>query len=250
MQGDEYWRDGALVPLDERTETLKVAGGDDVELDIRSTVHGPIVSGLTDDFTAIATDPYTGTDGKVSEPTDPPEGEYAVALKWTALQPGTTAASIFALNVAQNFDDFRAAAKKFDVPAQNLIYADVDGNIGYQTPGKLPIRGEGDGSMPQPGWSSAFDWKGYIPFKDLPVAYNPDEGYIVTANNAIVEEGLPVLPHARLGLRLAGGAHRRPAAAQVGERSADRGRHARHPGRSGVLHGQAAGRGIHGSRHG
>ncbi|GAA1977542.1 penicillin acylase family protein [Microbacterium pumilum] len=193
VQGDEYWRDGALVPLDERTETLKVAGGDDVELVIRSTVHGPIVSGLTDDFTAIAADPYTGTDGTVSEPTDPPEGEYAVALKWTALQPGTTAASIFALNLAQNFDDFRAAAKRFDVPAQNLIYADVDGNIGYQTPGKLPIRGEGDGSMPQPGWSSAFDWKGYIPFKDLPVAYNPDEGYIVTANNAIVKKDYPYL---------------------------------------------------------
>ena len=74
------------------------------------------------------------------------------------------------------------------MPAQNLIYADVDGNIGYQTPGKLPIRGAGDGSMPQPGWDSAYDWQGFIPFEALPVVLNPDEGYIVTANNAIVGE--------------------------------------------------------------
>jgi penicillin amidase len=62
----------------------------------------------------------------------------------------------------------------------------VDVNIGYQTPGKLPIRGGGDGSMPQPGWDSTYAWQGYIPFEELPVSYNPTEGYIVTANNAIV----------------------------------------------------------------
>ena len=100
------------------------------------------------------------------------------------------------------------------MPAQNLIYADVDGNIGYQTPGKLPIRGAGDGSMPQPGWDSAYDWQGFIPFDELPTSFNPAEGYIVTANNAIVDERLPVLPHARLGLRLARRPHRRPARAQ------------------------------------
>ncbi|GAA1955071.1 penicillin acylase family protein [Microbacterium deminutum] len=191
VQGNEYWRDGALVPLDVRNETLKVAGGADVKLEVRSTVHGPIVSGLTDDFTAIAEKPYTGTHGRVAAPADPPAGDYAVALKWTALEPGTTPSAIFALDVAHSFDDFRAAAKKFDVPAQNLVYADVDGNIGYQTPGRLPIRGAGDGSMPQPGWSSAYDWKGYIPFEKLPVVLNPPEGYIVTANNAIVPAGYP-----------------------------------------------------------
>jgi penicillin amidase len=191
IEGDEYWRDGELVPLDERTETLKVAGGDDEELVIRSTVHGPIISGLTDDYTEIADDPWTGSGGDVVEPEDAPEGEYAVSLQWTALTPATTPAAIFTLNQAQNFDDFRAAAQLFTVPAQNLIYADVDGNIGYQTPGSLPIRGAGDGSMPQPGWDSAYDWRGFIPFEELPVAYNPREGYIVTANNAIVGEDYP-----------------------------------------------------------
>ncbi|MCW3492920.1 penicillin acylase family protein [Microbacterium sp. SSM24] len=191
IEGDDFWRDGELFPLDIRTETLKVAGGDDEKLVIRSTVHGPIISGLTDDYTAIAEDPWTGSGGSVEEPADVPEGEYAVSLKWTALAPATTATAIFTLNLARDFDDFREAAQQFAVPAQNLIYADVDGNIGYQTPGSLPIRGDGDGSMPQPGWDSAYDWKGFIPFEELPVVYNPDEGYIVTANNAIVGEDYP-----------------------------------------------------------
>ncbi|MDQ0727430.1 penicillin acylase family protein [Microbacterium sp. W4I20] len=193
VQGDEYWRDGALVPLEESTETIKVAGGDDIELTIRSTVHGPIISGLTDDFTAIADDPQPGLavgDAPPASPEGPAEAtddaEYALSLRWTALDPGTAATAIFALSTAQDFDDFRAAASLFDVPAQNLVYADTEGNIGYQTPGRLPIRGAGDGWMPQPGWDSSYDWTGFIPFEELPVSYNPSSGYIVTANNAIV----------------------------------------------------------------
>ncbi|NKF33433.1 penicillin acylase family protein, partial [Pseudomonas sp. BGM005] len=88
--------------------------------------------------------------------------EYALSLRWTALDPGTSATAIFALSTAQDFDDFRRAASLFDVPAQNLIYADVEGNIGYQAPGRLPVRGAGDGWLPQPGWDSAYDWTGFI----------------------------------------------------------------------------------------
>ena len=180
LQGDQYWRDGALVPLETREETIKVAGGEDVPLEIRSTVHGPIVSGLTSDFTTIAKD---------AEIAGAPEGDaYAVSLQWTALRPSTTSSAIFALNLAQNVEDFRAAASIFDVPAQNLIYADVDGNIAYQQPGYLPIRGSGDGTVPQPGWSSAYDWQGPIPFEDLAYVLNPSQGFIVTANNAIVDD--------------------------------------------------------------
>jgi len=192
VEGDQYWRDGELVPLEVRTETIEVAGGASEELEIRSTVHGPIVSGLTGDFTAIADDPYTGETDAVTAPDDAPTtGEYAVALQWTALQPGTTAQALFALNTASDIATFRRAASLFDVPAQNLVYADVEGNIGYQTPGRLPIRGAGDGSMPQPGWDSAYDWQGFIPFEELPMAYNPESGWIVTANNAIVDEEYP-----------------------------------------------------------
>ncbi|WP_231637150.1 penicillin acylase family protein [Microbacterium sp. No. 7] len=196
VQGDQYWRDGALVPLEVRTETLRVAGGDPVEIEVRSTVHGPIVSGLTDTFTAIADDPYVG-DARVAVTPDevaggpPADGEFAVSLAWTALEPGTTASAIFAMGTAQDFDDFRAAAAQFDVPAQNLVYADLEGNIGYQTPGKLPVRHSGDGSMPVPGWTSQFDWQGFVPFEELPVVYNPPSGYIVTANNAIIGPDYP-----------------------------------------------------------
>ncbi len=190
IEGDQYWRDGALVPLEERTETIKVAGGDDIELTIRSTVHGPIISGLTDDFTAIAADPAPalGAAGATPPAGAGEDAEYAVSIRWTALDPGTASTAIFALSTAQDFDGFRRAASLFDVPAQNLVYADTEGNIGYQTPGRLPIRGAGDGWMPQPGWDSTFDWTGYIPFEDLPVSYNPASGYIVTANNAIVTD--------------------------------------------------------------
>lgn len=192
VDGDAYWRDGALVPLDIREETVKVADGDDIDLTIRSTVHGPIISGLTDDFTAVA-DGHVWADGAEvtqgeTDAAGAMSGEYAVSLRWTALDPGTTPRAIFALNVAQDFEDFRHAASLFDVPAQNLIYADVDGNIGYQAPGRLPIRGAGDGWLPQPGWDSSYDWTGFIPFEELPVSYNPSSGYIVTANNAIVTD--------------------------------------------------------------
>ncbi|WP_282837542.1 penicillin acylase family protein [Microbacterium flavum] len=191
LDGDSYWRDGALVPLETRSETFHVAGGEDETIEVRSTVHGPILSDLPGDYATIAGEPFAGTTEAVSPPTDIPPGEYAVALRWTALDAGSTASAIFALNEATDFAGFRAAAAVFDVPAQNLVYADRSGNIGYQSPGKLPIRGAGDGTMPQPGWDSAYDWRGFIPFDELPVVYNPESGFIVTANNAVVPQDYP-----------------------------------------------------------
>ncbi len=200
VDGDQVWADGEQYPIETRTETIKVAGGEDVTLEIRSTKHGPIISGLTSDFTDIAKNPALGlkqwetsavTGSDIKLPTDVPAGDYEVALRWTALDAGTTGQAIFTLNTAKNFADFQLAASQFDVPAQNLIYADTSGNIGYQAPGRLPIRGAGDGWLPQPGWDSAYDWQGFIPFADQPNLYNPDAGYIVTANNAIVRDDYP-----------------------------------------------------------
>lgn len=191
VDGDQYWRDGALTPMEIEQDVIKVAGGDDVPLTIRRTVHGPIISGLTDDFTAISDAPVVSAGDAVLPLENAPEipaGETAVSLRWTALDPGTTASALFAMNTASNFQEFRQAASLFDVPAQNLVYADTEGNIGYQAPGRLPIRGAGDGWLPQAGWDSAYDWKGFIPFEELPVSYNPPQGYIVTANNAIVTD--------------------------------------------------------------
>ena len=179
IEGDSAWLDGALVPMEVTTDTIRVAGGADVPLTIRRTSHGPLVSDLTGDFTAVAT--------QTTLPSGQP-GDTAVSLAWTALDVSSTAASIFALNTARNWDEFRGAAKLFEVPAQNLVYADVEGNIGYQTPGRLPLRGAGDGTYPAPGWDSAYAWTGFIPFDELPSVKNPAQGYIVTANNAIVDD--------------------------------------------------------------
>ncbi|QIK62674.1 penicillin acylase family protein [Leucobacter viscericola] len=198
VSGENYLQDGKQHPIETREETIKVAGGKDVPLTVRSTGHGPIVSGLTPDFTAIADNPRVGDGvGAAEKAVEPSAGaqsegdEYALSLRWTALDVTTTPEAIFKLNTATNFTQFRAAAKLFDVPAQNLIYADLEGNIGYQAPGKLPIRGAGDGWLPQPGWDSAYDWQGFIPFEDQPTTYNPKSGYVVTANNAIVNDNYP-----------------------------------------------------------
>ena len=177
VTGDSYEYDGQPTPLLVRQETILVAGGEPVTIDIRSTEHGPLVSDLADtDFERVAG--ATGT---------------ALSLQWTALTPGRTASAIFALNSATNWTSFRAAASLFDVPAQNLMYADVDGNIGYQAPGAIPVRRGGDGTVPVPGWSSDYGWTGTIPFEALPQVYNPASGYIVSANNAAVGPDYPFL---------------------------------------------------------
>ena len=109
----------------------------------------------------------------------------SIALKWTALAPSTPFKAIWGFNKAQNWEDFREAARNFHVPAQNLLYADVDGNIGYQMPGDIPMRANGDGTLPVPGWTDEYEWTGFIPFEELPYTFNPPEGYIATANNQV-----------------------------------------------------------------
>ncbi|MFF1878727.1 penicillin acylase family protein [Leifsonia sp. NPDC058230] len=185
VSGNTYEYDGQQVPLTIRKETIKVAGGEPVHLTVRSTRHGPIVTDLTDGFAAIAKDQA----GRMGVPAD----KFQLSLQWTALTPGPTPAAIFAFDTAQNWEQFRAAAEMFQVPSQNLVYADVDGNIGYQAPGAMPIRASGDGTVPVPGWTSQYGWTGTVPFAELPSAYNPPSGYIVTANNAAVGPDFPRL---------------------------------------------------------
>ncbi|WP_234407205.1 penicillin acylase family protein [Microterricola viridarii] len=180
---DGYELDGAVHPFTVRTETITVAGGEPVELEIRSTARGPVVSGITDQFGSIAAD-YPAASGL-------PAGDYALSLQWTALTPGHTPSAVFAIDKAQNWDEFRAGARLFEVPSQNLIYADTSGNIGYQAPGRIPIRSAGDGTLPLPGWTSENGWVGEIPFEELPSVLNPESGMIVTANNSAVGEGFP-----------------------------------------------------------
>ena len=177
---NQYEFQGEWVDMEIIVEQINVAGGDPVEQIVRLTRHGPII-----------TEVYELEEFRDEAGIDLPEN-YAIALRWTALEPSCTFCGIFAFNTAKNWDEFRAAAVKFAVPSQNLLYADVDGNIGYQMPGHIPIRAEGhSGLLPIPGWTGEYEWKGYIPFDELPFAFNPPEGYIVTANNAVVGPGYP-----------------------------------------------------------
>ncbi|MEV0998398.1 penicillin acylase family protein [Nonomuraea sp. NPDC050202] len=169
VDGDTYLYEGSRLPLETREEKIKVAGGKTVTLTVRSTRHGPLINEVI--------------------PTARPSGEAnAVALQWTALTPGRTADAIFALNRAGDWQEFKAAASLFDVPSQNLIYADTSGKIGYQTPGRIPVRQTGDGTWPVPGWSGVYDWNpAPIPYDQLPSVEDPADGFIVTANNAVID---------------------------------------------------------------
>ncbi|MCW2842414.1 MAG: penicillin acylase family protein [Nocardioides sp.] len=186
--GDDRWRyDGKVRPLKIRTETIKVDGGDDVTLRVRSTKHGPLLSDVSDRLADVGE--QAPVDGR---PAGSGQG-YAVALEWTALQPAATADAILELDTATDWSSFRAAASAFAVPAQNLVYADREGHIGYQAPGWIPIRKSGnDGLMPSAGWRPENDWTGdHVPFDGLPNVLDPDEGFIVTANQAVVGPDYP-----------------------------------------------------------
>ncbi len=182
---DQVLVDGERHPVTRRTETIKVNGADDVQLDVVETSHGPIVSDVLDvaDLT------------RVPVPPDAPLGRYAVALSWTALTPGRTADAVFALDTAHSASDVAAAAEVFEVPSQNIVYATVDGHIGYQAPGRIPVRAQvegpvpSDGTWPRPGWDSDYDWQGYVEAADMPAAQDPPEGFIVAANQAVTAAG-------------------------------------------------------------
>ena len=174
---NQYEVNGQWVDMDVYTETLIIAGGKKTDIDVRVTRHGPIISDTYEDL-----DVFDETTN-LNLPSD-----YAIALKWTALEPTRMVEAIIGINTADNWSDFRTALSKWDVPSQNFIYADVDGNIGYQMPGRIPIRADGNGRIPVPGWTNQYEWTGFIPFEDLPNLYNPPEGFIVTANNAVVDD--------------------------------------------------------------
>ncbi|WP_405713549.1 MULTISPECIES: penicillin acylase family protein [unclassified Streptomyces] len=183
VSGDGYLYDGKVKPFTVRDEVIKVAGGEDRTITVRETNNGPLVSDRSSEMEKV------GQKAPVTNSAPDRADGYAVALRWTALDAGKSMDAVFELNRAKDFKTFQAAAEHFEVPSQNLIYADIKGNIGYQAPGKIPVRLDGDGTMPSPGWSSKYGWKEEpIPFDELPYEYNPKRGYIVTANQAVIDE--------------------------------------------------------------
>lgn len=161
-----YRANGKWLQADVRKEVIHVRNAPDVELDVLITRHGPVVR---------------------RDPAD--DGTRAYALRWTALEPGGLDFGFPILGRAKNWAEFIENSSHIAGPGQNSIYADVDGNIGFTIPARIPIRAKGDGALPVPGDTDEYVWKGYIPFEELPRALNPPDGIIATANARTVGPG-------------------------------------------------------------
>jgi penicillin amidase len=150
-----------------RHEVIHVKGGKDVTLDVEETRHGPIIT------------PLLKNDVR------------KLALRWTAYDPHVVNWVFFNVNLARNWDEFQNAFSQFGAPGQNVVYADVEGNIGYHATGFVPVRRSGDGTLPQNGADDSHEWTGYIPFDQMPHVFNPPSGIIATANARTTPDGYP-----------------------------------------------------------
>lgn len=150
-------------------EPIKVKDGKTIDYQVTITRHGPVVS------------EFAGKSGK----------DKVLALRWTALDPSAELEAVLNMNKAKDWDEFEKALLKFETPAQNFVFASIDGTIAYKANGKIPIRKKGDSMLPVPGWTDEYEWKSYIPFDELPKTINPEEGFISTANNKVISDDYP-----------------------------------------------------------
>jgi penicillin amidase len=159
------WRD-----LTVRHERIEVKGKPALAFDVAETVHGPIVNGAIPEL----------------------KGSPPMALRWTALAGTHLIESLAALNLAADWRSFHRALATWETPSVNFVYADVDGHIGYQATGHIPVRVAGNqGLMPVPGWDGRHEWQGFIPYEALPSVADPRSGFVVTANNRVVGADYP-----------------------------------------------------------
>lgn len=160
--GTQYLFQGEWRPLSLRQEVISVKGGEPITLTVRATHHGPLVTDAT------------------------PEAGQPMALRWTGIDQGRPLAqAILQLNRARNWDEFRSAVALWELPGMNFVYADTEGNIGYQMSGAVPIRASNDvfGLRPVDGADGAHEWVGFVPFAELPSALNPRGDFFASANN-------------------------------------------------------------------
>ena len=190
LRGDSARVGDRYRPLRVRTEKIKVKGETRPRrITVRVSRHGPLLSDVDPQLTSVGQQPRPG--GGTGTDTRAGRAGYGVALRWEALIPGRSMDALFGIDAAQNFTQFRSAAALLSGPSQNMVYADTAGNIGYQLPGHFPLRGAGTGDIPAPGWDTAYDWKGTVPFAELPYLRNPSSGYVVTANQTVIGSQYP-----------------------------------------------------------
>lgn len=159
-----------LIPIKNRTEIIYIGKDDSLEFTIHETHHGPIISDI---HSALLTKAH-------------PRNKL-VAMRWCGFEVSQESYAFYLINKANNKEEFENGLKHFAVPGQNFIYADVEGNIGYWTAAKIPLRGNFNPTFPLPGWSKDYEWKGFVNFDQLPKLWNPPEQFIATANNKIAD---------------------------------------------------------------
>lgn len=170
----EFLYDERYEPAQVLVETIKVKGREKpIFHEVLVTRHGPIITPMSQD---------------VEKPLD-----VKLALKWVSLEPTTEIAAIVNWNYARNWEEFREALRSFQGPGQNFVFASVDGTIAYRANAKIPIRRQGNGTIPVPGWTQEYEWQGFIPFEELPEVVNPVSGFIATANNKVIDDAYPYL---------------------------------------------------------
>jgi penicillin amidase len=163
----EYAYQNAWLPAEVTDETLRVRGAAPVPLQVVSTQHGPIIAG----------DPDQGT---------------CLAFCHTGTHRGTPwLDSVYRLLLARSADEVEEALREWTEPVNNVVYADVHGAFGYRYRGRLPIRSLANAWRPVPGWSGEYEWRGMVPFAEMPHIRNPEAGYVVTCNQAVVTEAYP-----------------------------------------------------------
>lgn len=155
-------------------EEIKVKGrAEPVIEEVRVTRHGPILT----TFTATLNDTQSE--------------ELPLALRWTGLEHHDILSALEKMALATNIHELRDALRHWDIPAQNFVFADTNGEIGYIMAGAIPTRARGQALLPMPGWNGEYEWTGLIPFEELPQVMNPPQHFIVTANNRVVGDSYP-----------------------------------------------------------
>jgi penicillin amidase len=159
----EYRAQTGWKKLQLRRETFRIKGGESKEIDLKFTLHGPLVW---------------------------QDGKRALALRWVGSEPGTAGyLASLSIDRAQNWDQFEAAAPRWKVPSENLVYADRAGNIGEHSVGLAPLR-HWTGLLPVPG-TGGYEWTGFVPTAELPHTLNPSAGYVATANHKMIPDHYP-----------------------------------------------------------
>lgn len=156
--------------MDQQVDTILVRNSAPILLTIYRTHRGPIVNRIE------------------------PSAQFSrnlLSMRWTGQELSNEAQTFYELNKASNWNEFQNALKHFAVPAQNFVYADFEGNIGYRTAGIIPIRKTKSPTLPFPGWTNDYDWKGFVSFDEMPHVLNPPDGFIATANNKIIADSYP-----------------------------------------------------------